>query len=123
MTVKIKVFDRAGAHFSPSQRTEKCANLVVNVRSLSDDQGGGHGPGNNGADGRRRGAWSLLLPQTSAALASLLDRPAYGFAISRAGLVPGLDLRAARILHAPARDTGAAAIRVGLRRGPSVSVL
>jgi hypothetical protein len=109
------------AHFSPSQPTEECADLAVNFRSLSDDQGGRHRPGNDGADGPRRGA--MLLPRTSAALASFLDRPAYGFAISRAGLVPGLDLLAARILRFPAQATGAAAIRVGFRRYPSVSVL
>jgi len=63
-------------HFSPSQPTEGCADLAVNVRSLSDDQGGRHGPGNNGADGPSRAALFLLLPTTSAALASLLDRPA-----------------------------------------------
>jgi len=106
---------------SPSQPKEECTNLAVNVRSLPDDQGGGHGPGNNGADGR--GALFLLLPTTSAALASLLDRPAYGFAISRTGLVAGLVPRSARIMHSPARGTGAAAVRIGLRRGSCVSVL
>ena len=56
---------------SSSQQPEKSADLIVNLRRMADDQGGGHGPHHDPTDGSAGG-----LPSIGAALTTKFDRPA-----------------------------------------------
>jgi len=68
------------------QQSEKTLDLVVDLWSVADDQRGGHGPRDDRANGTRV---AHPLSAIGAALTAFLNRLAYRFAISLAGLVPG----------------------------------